>query len=376
MPAKKIVISINAAWNVVNFRARLVKGLIEAGYQVIAVTPPDEHVDRVRALGIDYLPIGMDRKGLSPAADLRLLWSYRRILRRLKADIFLGYTAKPNIYGSLAAQTCGMRVVNNVSGLGTAFIRGGWLRRMVETLYRLAFRRSSTVFFQNADDRALFLSRRLVRPHQARLLPGSGIDLAHFRPAAGTREPGPFRFLLVARMLRDKGVLEYVEAARRLRPQWPDVRFQLLGPVDAENRTAISKVMMETWVEDGLVDWLGTADDVRPLLAAADCVVLPSYREGLPRTLLEAAAMARPLLATDVPGCRDIVRDGFDGLLCKAADAGALAAAMARMLEAPAEQRAAWGAAARAIAEAEYSDEVVLARYLAAIEEALQSAER
>jgi glycosyltransferase involved in cell wall biosynthesis len=376
MSAKKIVISINAAWNVVNFRARLVRGLVEAGYEVIAVTPPDGHVHRLRALGIDYVAIDMDRKGLSPARDLRLLWSYRRILRRLRGDIFLGYTAKPNIYGSLAAQASGMRVVNNVSGLGTAFIRGGWLRRVVEGLYRLAFRRSSTVFFQNADDRALFLSRRMVRPHQARLLPGSGIDLGHFLPAPEPTEAEPFRFLLVGRMLRDKGVFEYVEAARRLRQRWPDVRFQLLGPVDAENRTAISRATMHAWMEEGLVEWLGTVDDVRPMLAAADCVVLPSYREGLPRTLLEAAAMARPLIATDVPGCREIVRDGVNGLLCEVADAGALARAMERMLEASAQQRAAWGAAARAIAEAEYSDEVVLARYLDAIADALQSAER
>lgn len=370
------MISINAAWNVVNFRARLVRGLVAAGYEVIAVAPPDEHVERLRALGIDYVPIAMDKQGVSPLRDLGLFWSYWRILRRLGAGVFLGYTAKPNIYGSLAARAAGMEVINNVSGLGTAFIRGGWLRRVVETLYRLAFRASATIFFQNADDRALFLSRRIVGPERARLLPGSGIDLAHFQPAPPPTGSGPFRFLLVARMLRDKGVLEYVEAARRLRPRWPDVRFQLLGPVDAANRTAISRAMVEEWVREGSVEWLGAVDDVRPLLAAADCVVLPSYREGLPRTLLEAAATARPLIATDVPGCRDIVRDGVNGLLCAVADAGSLAAAMERMLEAGPDQRAAWGASARAIAEAEYSDEVVLARYLAAIEEALQSAER
>jgi len=369
MQPRSIVISINASWNIVNFRLGLIRALQADGHRVIALAPDDAYSRRFAELGIEYLPIQMDKKGLSPLADLRLLRSYRRILRELGADLFLGYTAKPNIYGSLAAQSLGMRVINNVSGLGTAFIRGGWLLRIVSALYRRAFRRSARVFFQNPEDRDLFVAKRLVRPGQTVLLPGSGIDLARFSPAsaAGRSDGDPFRFLLVGRVIRDKGVIEYVEAARRLRPRWPDVKFQLLGFVDAENRTAISKDIVDGWVAEGLIDYLGAADDVRPFLAAADCVVLPSYREGLPRTLLEAAAMARPLIATDVPGCRHLVRDGVNGLLCEVRDAGALCAAMERMLEAAPEQRAAWGAEARAIAEREFSEEVVIARYRDAI---------
>jgi glycosyltransferase involved in cell wall biosynthesis len=371
MASKKIVISINAAWNILNFRLGLIKGLREAGHEVVALAPPDAASARLEALGIPFHPIAMDKKGLSPARDLALLFAYRRMLRRLGADVFLGYTPKPNIYGSLAARMLGMKVINNVSGLGTAFIRGGWLSRLVSALYRLAFRGSSTIFFQNPEDRDLFVAQRLVRPEQARLLPGSGIDLARFAPPTAARpERAPFRFLLVGRVIRDKGIIEYVEAARRLRPRWPDVKFQLLGFLDAENRTAISKDAVDGWVAEGLIDYLGAADDVRPFLAAADCVVLPSYREGLPRTLLEAAAMARPLIATDVPGCRHLVRHGVNGLLCEVRDSGALAAAMERMLGAAPEQRAAWGAEARAIAEREFSEEVVIARYREAIAEA------
>jgi glycosyltransferase involved in cell wall biosynthesis len=240
---------------------------------------------------------------------------------------------------------------------------------MVSALYRIAFARSSTVFFQNPEDRALFLHKRLVRADRAQLLPGSGIDLRRFQPPSrGFRSAGePFRFLLVGRVIRDKGVLEYVAAARRLRARWPDVRFQLLGFLDVENRTAISRQEVEGWAREGLIDYLGASDDVRPHLAQADCVVLPSYREGLPRTLLEAAAMARPLIATDVPGCRHIVRDEVNGLLCAVRDAASLANAMERMLEAPPQQRAAWGAEARAIAEREFAEETVIARYLEAI---------
>jgi glycosyltransferase involved in cell wall biosynthesis len=367
MPSKRIIISINAAWNILNFRVGLIRGLRAAGHEVVALAPADDSSARLEAMGIPFHAIPMDKKGISPVRDLALLWSYWRILRRLRGDVFLGYTAKPNIYGSLAAQALGMTVINNVSGLGTAFIRGGWLSRLVSALYRLAFARSATVFFQNPEDRALFLGKQLVRADRARLLPGSGIDLDHFRPPPPRPEGAPFRFLLAGRVIRDKGVLEYVGAARRLRARWPDVRFQLLGFLDAENRTAISRAVVEGWAREGLIDYLGTADDVRPYLAAADCVVLPSYREGLPRTLLEAAAMARPLIATDVPGCRHVVREGVNGLLCAVRDEASLADAMEKMLRAGAEQRAAWGAEARAIAEREFAEQAVIDAYLEAL---------
>ncbi|MEA3002008.1 MAG: hypothetical protein QOH81_796 [Sphingomonadales bacterium] len=371
MTAKKIVISINAAWNIVNFRLGLIRALRDAGHEVIALAPPDPYGARLEALGISYVPIAMDKKGLSPLRDLLLLLRYWRLLRRLRPDLFLGYTAKPNVYGSLAAQALGIRVINNVSGLGTAFIRNGLLTAIVSTLYRIAFRRSATIFFQNEEDRDLFVVKRLVAPAQARLLPGSGIDLERFRPAgsAGAEAPG-FTFLLAARLLWDKGVKEYVEAARRVRAAFPAARFQLLGFLGVENRTAVTREQVEAWVAEGIVDYLGEADDVRPFIAAADCVVLPSYREGLPRTLLEAAAMAKPLIATDVPGCRHAVQAGVTGLLCAPRDAEALATAMLEMIDAPPALRAQWGQAGRARVEREFDERIVARRYLEAIGDA------
>jgi glycosyltransferase involved in cell wall biosynthesis len=368
MDAKKIVISINAAWNIVNFRLGLIRALREAGHEVIALAPPDRHSARLEALGIPYVPIAMDRKGLSPVRDLLLLGRYWRILRRLRPDVFLGYTAKPNVYGSLAAQALGIGVINNVAGLGTAFIRGGLLSRIVSTLYRIAFRRSATVFFQNEEDRDLFVAKHLVAAAQARLLPGSGIDVQRFRPSEIEKaEEAGFIFLLIARLLWDKGVGEYVEAARAVRASFPQARFQLLGFLDAENRTAIPRAAVEAWVAEGLVEYLGEADDVRPFIAAADCVVLPSYREGLPRTLLEAAAMARPLIATDVPGCRQAVEAGVTGLLCRPRDAQSLAAAMIEMIRAPRALREQWGRAGRARIEREFDERIVAELYLKAI---------
>jgi glycosyltransferase involved in cell wall biosynthesis len=372
MKPRTLVISINASWNIVNFRAGLIRGLQQAGYRVVALAPRDAWSERLGEFGVEFHPIGMDRKGLSPARDLGLLWRYRQALRRLRPDAFLGYTAKPNVWGSLAAQSLGIAVINNVSGLGTAFIRGGWLGRVVSALYRLAFRRSATIFFQNEEDRDLFVARGIVAPAKARLLPGSGIDSERFRPAVDRAGGGrPFAFLLIARLLRDKGVVEYVEAAREVRRTAPEARFRLLGFLDPDNRTAIARAELDFWVAEGLIDYLGHADDVRPAIADADCIVLPSYREGLPRTLLEAAAMGKPLIATDVPGCRQVVRHGVNGLLCRVRDSESLAAAMLEMLRAPPERRARWGKAARAIVEAEYDERIVVERYLEAVREAL-----
>ena len=372
MHRKPVVISINAAWNIVNFRLGLISALEREGFAVTALAPPDAYVGRLSDLGIPYVPIAMDKKGLSPAADLILLLRYYRILRRLKPAAYLGFTAKPNVYGSIAARLLGIPVINNVAGLGTAFIRPGRLAKLLLWLYRLAFRRSATVFFQNPEDMALFLERGVVRPAQAVLLPGSGIDLARSRPPAAPQAERPgFTFLLVGRLIRDKGVGEFVEAARLVKARHPAARFQLLGFLDVENRTAISRDDIDRWAAEGLIDYLGEAEDVRPHLAAADCIVLPSYREGMPRVLLEGAAMARPLIATDVPGCRTLVRDGENGLLCAVRDAQSLADAMLRMIAMPAAKRDALAATGRRIVEQEYDEKIVAARYLAAVTAAL-----
>jgi glycosyltransferase involved in cell wall biosynthesis len=373
MTQKKILISINAAWNIVNFRRGLIAGLREAGYEVIALAPPDAYADRVRALGVEFVPLAMDRKGVSPARDLLLLIHYYRALRRIRPDIFLGFTAKPNIYGSSAARWLGIATINNVSGLGTAFIRGGLLQAILTWLYRIAFRGSATIFFQNDDDLALFEARGIVRPGQARLLPGSGVDLDRFNPVSPIEDRAgrPFTFLLVARLLWDKGVGEYVEAARLVRQTYPDARFQLLGFLDVANRTAVPRSAVEGWAAEGLIDYLGESDDVRPFLAAADCVVLPSYREGLPRSLLEAAAMAKPLIAADVPGCRQVVAHEVNGYLCAVRDPASLAQAMLRMIALPEQDRCRLGAAGRAMVESDYDERIAVRLYLDAIREAL-----
>lgn len=317
---------------------------------------------RMHELDVERIPVRIERSGLNPLADLKLLATYRNLLKRLRPVAYLGYTIKPNVYGSWAAASLGIPAISNVSGLGTAFIRNGPIQHIVTHLYRLGFRRAPVVFFQNDEDRRLFVERRLVRDEQARVVPGSGVDLARFTPAKLVE--GPPTFLLIGRLLRDKGVVEFVEAARALRADMPAARFQLLGPIDEGNRTAITRADLDSWIEEGVIEYLGTTDDVRPFIASATAVVLPSYREGLPRSLLEAAAMERPLIATDVPGCRDVVADGTNGYLCSVRDPASLAAVMKRLAELPADRRLAMGQEARRRVQDRFSEDFVIQAYL------------
>lgn len=306
---------------------------------------------------------------------MALLVDYFRNLRRLRPDIFLGYTIKPNVYGSLAASALGIPVINNISGLGTTFIRKGPSRRLVEVLYRISLAPSKRVFFQNEDDRSLFVERQIVKNKQTELLPGSGVDLERFTPIAKpfSDQGASFRFLFIGRVLRDKGVCEYVNAARRLKAEGRNVNCAILGFLEAENRTAIDRMTIDQWITEGLIEYLGGTDDVRMHIASADCIVLPSYREGTSRTLLEAAAMGKPIIATDVPGCREVIDDGKNGLLCRVKDPDDLAQKMTELMNMPSPLRQSMGIAGRRKVEREFDEKIVIGRYLETIGQLLDT---
>lgn len=365
--ALTVVLSANSCWNIVNFRGGLIRALGTHGYRVVVAAPEDEHTTKLRELGATFVPVPINSAGLSVAEDLRLLARYVRIFREFKPFAFLGFTVKPNIYGSLAARSVGAKVINNVSGLGTVFIRRGPLTALVTLLYRFSFRTSSTIFFQNRDDMGLFIDNGIAQEGQVELLPGSGVNLAHFQPRGRARDPGPFRFLLVARLLWDKGVAEFIEAARLVRRSHPEACFQLLGALGPNNRTAVPSSFLERWRAENVIDYLGEADDVRKAMEQADCIVLPSYREGLPRVLLEGSAMGKPLIATDVPGCRDVVVDGETGYLCEGRSPDSLAAAMRKMLECTAAERREMGNRGRRKVEQEFCETLVVAKYFDAL---------
>ena len=367
----KILISVNTAWNLVNFRAGLIRALVAQGHEVIAAAPFDNYAPRLAELGCRFVPLPMHNGGTDPSRDAMLLWRFLRLFRRERPDVYLGYTVKPNVYGSLAARWLGIAVINNIAGLGAVFIKDGWLVRLVRWLYRVALARSAKVFFQNEDDRQLFIQGGLVRAEVSDLLPGSGIDLTRFAVQPLTALNGgarKFRFLLIARMLWDKGVAEFVEAARLIHARWPQAECCLLGFVDVQNPAAVSAAQMDIWVRQGLVKYLGVSDDVRAEIATADCIVLPSYREGTPRTLLEAAAMGRPIITTDAVGCREVVDDGQNGYLCKVRDASDLADKMQQMLSLPMAQRQQMADYGRRKMEREFDEQIVIQKYLDAIQ--------
>jgi len=371
---RKILVAANATWNLVNFRSGLIRGLVAAGYEVVAVAPPDEYAPQLAELGCRYIPLSMDNKGTHPGRDLLFFLRFLRLLHQENPAICLGYTIKLNIYGSLAAHVLGIPVINTIEGLGAVFMQKTWLTYFVSWLYRMSLLRSSKVYFLNDEDMALFIDDDLVPKPVADRLPGIGVDLDRFTPVPSSSK-APLRFLLITRMLWDKGVGEFVEAARILKKQGLDAEFCLLGFLDVQNPAAISRQQMDEWTTEGAIRYLGVSDNVAEEIALADCIVLPSYREGVPRTLLEAAAMARPIVATDAIGCRDVVDDGINGYLCKLRDPADLADKIAWMAALSHAEREAMGRRGREKMEREFDEQIVINKYLQAIEEILNRSE-
>jgi glycosyltransferase involved in cell wall biosynthesis len=368
-----VVLSTNSGFNLLHFRGALLTGLQHAGYRVVAVAPRDGHTLEFANWGIEFAPVRMARSGLNPLGDLRLLSDYLRVLRRLRPAVYCSFTIKPNVYGSIAARLCGVPSIANVTGLGTAFLAKGALWRLTRSMYRAAFKRSHAVYFHNGDDLRAFVEGGIVKPAQARVIAGSGIDLDHYRPAEFPA--GAPVFLFIGRLLRDKGVREFVEAARLVKAHFPHARFQLLGDIDLGNRTSVTATELRSWVDEGVVEHLQEQQDVRPFISAATAVVLPSYREGMSRALLEAAAMARPLVGSDVPGVRELAEEGVTGARFAPRDSGSLAKAMERIAEASPETLRRYGANAREKVEREFSEESVVKTYLNAIGELVPRAD-
>lgn len=365
----KIVLFANTDWYLYNFRRSLALALREAGHELLLVSPPGEYGEKLRALGLRWQPVPMDRRSLNPLREAALLWHLRGLFKRERPDLVHSFTIKCAVYGSLAARAAGVPArVNAVAGLGYVFIspslRARLLRPPVKALLRAALGGAGArLILQNPDDVALFERAALVDARAVRLICGSGVDCRRFVAAErGERAAGaPMRVLLAARLLWDKGLGEFVEAARLLKAQGRDLRFLVAGTPDPGNPAAVDEAQVRAWVDEGLVEWLGHVQDMPALFAGVDVKVLPSYREGLPKSLIEAAACALPLVTTDVPGCREVVTHERDGLLVPVRDAAALAAAIARLHDDP-ELAARLGRAAQDKALREFDEGVVIAK--------------
>jgi glycosyltransferase involved in cell wall biosynthesis len=375
----RIALFANTEWYLYNFRLSLAQRLRASGCQVLLLSPPGPYGEKLRALGFDWRPVPMRRRGLNPVGELLFVARLWALLRAERPDLLHNFTFKCAIYGSIAGRLAGVRNrINAVTGLGYVFTshdhRARLLRPVVRLLAKVALRgRRARVILQNSDDRAVFERFRLADAAAVRLVRSSGVDCSRFRPPHGPRAPGPLRVLLAARILKDKGVLEFVEAARQLKAQGRDIRFLLAGDADDGNPASVSPAEIRGWADEGSVEWLGHVGDMSGLICNVDVVALPSYREGLPRSLIEAAACARALVATDVPGCREVVEHGVDGWLVPAREAGPLAEAIAA-LDDDAALRRRLGDAARRKAMAHFDQEIVLSRTLAVYRELLETA--
>lgn len=359
----KVAISINCSWNIYNFRMGLVKALLQAGHEVIAIAPEDDYTNYLKDIGCSIELLKVENTGSNPIKDIKLIYSYYQIYKKVNPDVILQYTIKPNIYGTLAAKKLSIPVINNISGLGTVFLNDNIVSKVAKQLYKLAFRNVDLVFFQNADDKIEFLKEISIPEHKTDLLPGSGINLNEFVPLPKVN-PSTFNFLMISRVIIDKGIYEYVEAAKLLKSKLKDVSFKLLGEMDENHKRGILESEVASWHDNNIIEYLGSTDNVESVIRESDCIVLPSYREGTPRTLLEGAAMAKPLIATDVPGCRHVVEDGRNGFLCDVKSGKSLSEAMLKMHECSKEEIQAFGEQSRALVEEKFDEEIVVERYL------------
>jgi len=354
----------NTAWSMWNFRRGVMAAMLNAGYRVTVVAPEDESTFKIRALGCDFVHLDMSAKGVNPVEDVKLAMRLAKIYRSLSADFIIHYTIKPNIYGSLAARYCNIPSLAITTGLGYTFVNDNVVSKIARCLYKMAFRFPKAIWFLNEDDRSEFVSRGLVPEHKTMVLHGEGVDTEYFSPQSNPNDDGKFRFLLVARILWDKGVGEYVEAARHIKAKYPNTEFQLLGACGVANPSNISQEQINEWVNDGMVKYLGTTQDVRPLIAQADCVVLPSYREGIPRTMIESSAMAKPIIVSNAPGCRDVVIPNSTGLMCDVKNAHSIERSMETFLSMSQKERDEMGQAGRQFMMDKFDEKIIIDIYL------------
>jgi glycosyltransferase involved in cell wall biosynthesis len=363
----KILFFANTSWNLYNFRLPLMKALRNMGHTLVAVAPKDRFTDRIQAQGFRWRHLPLQQHGLNPLVDLWTLWQIWRIYRAEKPDIVSHFTIKCVLYGSIAAHVCGVKhIVNTITGLGLLFTHPHLHYRMLRGVVMLAYRRvlrNTTVIFQNVEDRELFVSKGIVKASQTHLVRGSGVEMPETAPPLA--DNAVVRVILPGRLVWTKGVRVFAKAARLLKDSQAPVEMVLVGQIPHNDRTAIPKAQVEQWEQEGVLVWWGWRDDMHSVYEQADIVCLPSlYGEGVPRTLIEAAAHGRPVIAADNRGCRDIVRDGVNGCLVPQDDAEALANAI-RQLAADRALRLQMGAAGREMVRSGFSAKNIIAQSMA-----------
>jgi glycosyltransferase involved in cell wall biosynthesis len=370
--SKSIVIAANTSWGLYNFRKNLILSLVKRGYRVIAISMFDGYTDKLKSLGCECLNIEIDSGGKNPFVDSLTILQLLSIYRKMSPDLVLHFTPKMSIYSSIACSFINIKYITNISGLGIIYSKRNIFSILVMYLYKFSQRKASKVFFQNDHDRANFINSRIVTNDKSDRLPGSGVDLNYFN-FDEKLNTGNIRFILSARMILEKGILEYVNAAIHIKKIYPKVEFLLMGPADIDNPSSIKLSTISSWVENGYVNYLGALDDVRSSLSRADCVVLPSYyAEGVPKALLEAGAMGKVIITTDTPGCRDTVDEGVNGYLCAPRSVEDLINKLEQVIRMKKSKLISMGQNSRRKIESEFNENIIIDKYMSSIRSIIQ----
>lgn len=364
----KIAFVANTSWNIFNFRRNLIIGLLDKGHEIICIAPQDEFTVEIQKLPITFIPITIHAKGNNPFTDFLLLKQLTKIYKNHKPDMIFQYTIKPNIYGTFAARIAGIPTINTVTGLGTVFLHNNIVSKIAQKLYALSFRYARFVVFQNEEDKQLFIQKKIVDASKTHVIRGSGVDTTIFKAGASHSDQTIFRFVMAARLIFDKGIAEYAAASRRLHTIFGEsVECILIGAVDSDKNLGIRKEDLNAWVAQHKLIYKSFSKQIVSEYQHATAVVLPSYREGLSKSLLEAASCSKPLIATNVAGCKDVVIDGKNGFLCEPKDIQDLFVKMKEMVQLPKGKLIDMGNYSRQLVEENFSDKIIFNDYFCLI---------
>lgn len=361
----KIFFTANVLWDIYIFRGGVIKALVEEGHDVTVVAPYETRVDMEKELGVKVININLNKRGMNPIEDIKLFFELYKIYKKEKPDIIFHYTIKANIYGNLAAHFTKIKSVAVLTGLGYAFVTNSIVSKIAKFLYKISLPLAEEVCVLNEDDKNLLVSENIIKKEKVFVLPGEGINTEKFLPMEKTEnlKGEKIIFLMIARAFFDKGVKEYVEAAENIKNKYPDTEFQFLGALGGNSVAGIDEKQMKSFVDKGIINYLGTVNDVRKIIKNADCIVLPSYREGISRTLLEGASMEKPLIASNVTGCREIIIDGVSGFLAEPKNSEDLTEKIEKFLKLSKDEKKSFGKAGREHVINNFDEKIVIDIY-------------